>query len=228
MAPGEEVRLFWSSRNVTDAAIYQLNREGQRGRVWNVQPDGTLSIPTRSADRGQLNFVLSVGEGDEEVAQGLSIQLACPVVWFFAPPPDECAQEEFVETFIIEQVFERGRLIYVQAEERVYALFNDNFDPAWITFENRYDPNIHPESEERFVPPQGYYQPIARLGFVWRGNDTVRNRLGLGINAEVAYDGFIQGSLLAEGIESLYISSTGNTVLQLLEDGNTWQIITLG
>lgn len=68
--------------------------------------------------------------------------------------------------------------------------------------------------------PPGYYQPLRRLGFVWRGNDTVRNRLGLAIQPEASYSGFIQSSVTPEGTQTLYISSADSTVLQLLPQGD--------
>jgi hypothetical protein len=227
VAPGTPVTLFWSTRGATGAVIYQLSRGGERERLWNVDADGNLPVATQLRDRGQLDFLLVVGEGELEVQQTLSIPLACPVTWFFSPSPEECPDAEVTETFIIEQDFERGRLIYVEDRNRIYALFNDGRAPGWLVFQNRYDPSIHPELEESFVPPTGYYQPIARLGYVWRGNDTVRNRLGLGINVEAAFDGFIQTTTLGDGSEALYISSTGGVVLQLIASDNSWSIISL-
>ena len=226
MAPGSPVTLFWSTRGEDNAVIYQLDRTGNRTRVWNVEPDGNLTVATRASDRGQLDFLLSVGEAAFKTEQGLSIPLACPVQWFFEPSPDDCPQTEPEETFIVEQQMERGRLVYIASRDRVYALFNDGTSPAWISFPNLYDPTIHPESLENFVPPAGFFQPVARLGFVWRGNDTVRNRLGLGISAGFGFDGFIQTATLNDGRESLFISSSDGTALQLLPGGEVWQIIT--
>jgi hypothetical protein len=60
---------------------------------------------------------------------------------------------------------------------------------------------------------------------VWRGNDTVRNRLGLAIQPEVVYNGFVQSSI-SENAQTLYVSSADGTVLQLLPQGDSWQIIT--
>lgn len=117
-------------------------------------------------------------------------------------------------------------MVYIQQNNTVYALFNDGFDPAWVAFENRYDPAIHPESEESFVPPPGLYQPIGKLGFVWRGRDLVRNRLGLAAQPEVVYEGSLQTATTPDGGENLYFSSGDGSVLQLLPDGEAWQIIT--
>lgn len=225
-APGSTITLFWSTRGATNAVIYRLNRAGDRTLVWNVPPDGTLPVRTNLNDRGQVDFLLLVGEGVNQVQRTLSIPLACPVQWFFDPPLEECPDDEPRETLIIEQSFERGRMLYIGEQNRIYALFNDGFSPAWIAFDNRYNPEIHPESLDNFVPPPGFFQPIARLGFVWRGNDTVRNRLGLGTGPELSYDGFLQ-TLTRGSSPELYVSSADASVLQLIPGGESWQIITL-
>lgn len=226
VAPGNTVTLFWSTRGARDAVIYQLVR-GVRNRVWNVGPDGSLPVTTSRSDRGTADFVLHVGEGSQFVEQNLSIPLACPDVWFFQPSPEACPRPA-QETQLIEEPFEQGRMLYDAATDQIYALFNDGLAPAWLVVQNRFDPAIHPESDPDFAAalPPGYYQPLRRLGFVWRGNDTVRNRLGLAIQPEANYNGFTQTSVTTEGAQTLYISSADGTVLQLLPQGASWQIIT--
>ncbi|MEQ8677085.1 MAG: hypothetical protein RLP44_15020 [Aggregatilineales bacterium] len=219
--PGGTIGLFWSSRGGTNAIIYQLNRQGERTRLWNAPLSGSprdVSVTTRSSDRGQVDFLLVVSNGTVETQQTLSIPLECPVAWYFEPAPTECPDNEATETFIIEQAFERGRMLYIADTNNVYVLFNDELTPRWAVFQNRYDPAIHPESDVNFP----FLQPIARLGFLWRGNDTVRNRLGLAAAEEIAIDGLVQTA-----DENLYITSANGTILQLLPNGDAWQIITL-
>jgi hypothetical protein len=226
VAPGDSVTLFWSVRGTRNAVIYRLDANGVRGNLWNVPPDGSLQVTTNRRDRIQASFLLSAGEGELLTEQTLVIALSCPDPWFFQPAPDACPAAPAQETTIIEQPFERGRMIYIQSLNRVYALFNDAQQPAWISFENRYDPAVDPESQENFVPPPNLFQPLRIVGFVWRGNDVVRNRLGLGIQAETAYDGFVQVLIVANSAENVYVSSVDGTVLQLLPEGESWQIIT--
>jgi hypothetical protein len=225
VSPGSPVTLFWSIRGATGAVIYRLDANGVRGNLWNVPPDGSLAVPTRRSDRGQVSFLLSVGSGELAAEQILSIPVACPDAWFFQPAPDACPAAPAQPSALIEQAFERGRMLYIESLNQVFVLFNDELDPAWIAFDNRYDPAIHPELEESFVPPPGFYQPLRRLGFVWRGNDLVRNRLGLGTGEEFAYDGFTQSVETSAGSD-VYVNSANGTVLQLLPEGEAWQIIT--
>jgi hypothetical protein len=225
ISPGDAVTLFWSIRGATGAVIYRLDVNGVRGNLWNVPPNGSLAVPTRRSDRGQVSFLLSVGSGELLTEQTLSIPVACPDAWFFQPAPDACPTGPAQPSALIEQTFERGRMVYIESLNRVYALFNDDRDPAWVSFENRYNPGVDPELEESFVPPPGLFQPLRALGFVWRGNDLVRNRLGLGTQEDFAYEGFTQ-TVTTSGGDDLYLNSADGTVLQLLPEGEGWQIIT--
>jgi hypothetical protein len=228
VAPGESVTLFWSARGADTAQIYRLDRAGNRTQLWNVGPDGQLAVDTRRSERGEIEFVLSIGEEPNRVEQSLIVPLSCPDVWFFQPPPAPCPVGPAVETQVIEMPFERGRMIYIGSSNRVYALFNDTFTPAWISLENRYDPAIHPELEESFVPPPGFYQPIRILGFAWRGNDRIRTRLGLAIQPEFSYQGLVQAAPSLDGTETIYVTSADGSVLEILPNGESWQIITPG
>jgi len=126
----------------------------------------------------------------------------------------------------IEEPFERGRMLYIQSRNRVYVLFNDTHSPAWLSFENKFNPSVDKESEESFVPPPNLFQPLRVIGFVWRGSDLVRNRLGLGTQEEFSYEGFVQSVKTSTG-EDLYVNSSDGSVLQLLPEGASWQLITL-
>lgn len=225
VAPGDTLNLYWSTRNTTSANIYRMDR-GVRNQLWSVGPDGSLNVPTRRADRGSVEFLLTVGDGAQTAEQVLTIPVRCPDVWFFQPAPNDCPAGPARETRLTEQPFERGRMIYVESTDIIYALLNDGFAPAWIALESRYDPAIHPESEPNFVPPTGFYQPVKELGFIWRGNDVIRNRLGLGVQPDFSSLGFIQSYVTSQGDTTLYISSADGSVLQLLPGGEQWQIIT--
>jgi hypothetical protein len=226
VAPGATFTLFWSTRNVSAATIYRLDRDGSRTQVWNVPADGSLAVNTRRSDREVVDFVLSITDENDQIEETLSLPLSCPDAWFFEPGPEACPQSAAMETRVIEQQFERGRMIYVEGTQRVYVLFNDGLEPAWVEFENRYDPATDPESESSYVPPPGMVQPIRQLGFLWRGSDAVRNRLGNGLAPESIYDGFAQSSGTTDSTENVYLSSADGSVLQLVPGGETWQIIT--
>lgn len=225
-APGSAINLYWSTRGASSAVIYRL-QEGVRNQLWNVGPDGSLTVQTRRSDRGSVEFELSVGDGAQETSRRLAIPLSCPDAWFFIPSPADCPAGPAEETTLIEQPFERGRMLYIQALNQVYALFNDGFDPAWVAFDNRFDPAVDPEADPNFANPPGLYQPVRQLGFLWRGRDSVRNRLGLGTQPEASYTGFVQRAEV-DGQTTLYASSADGAVIQLLPGGAQWTIIPIG
>jgi hypothetical protein len=218
--PGSPLTLFWSIRGADRAAIYRLDDDGQRNQLWNVEPSGSLQVQTARNDRGTADFLLTVETGGYSVEQLLQIPLLCAHDWFFAPAPDECAAGPEQDDTQIEQLFEGGRMIYLAAEDRVYVLFADGQDPAWTSFENRYVGGETADEDTNFVPPPGRYQPVRILGVVWRGSDQVRNRLLLGLEPEVTYEGAIQ----SDGT-TVYIRSADGSVIGLEPNGAAWSVI---
>lgn len=224
IAPGGELVLFWSTRNVDAAVIYRVDRNGVRSQVYNVVPDGNLTINTSSSERGTLRYALTIGEGADIVEEVLVIPLECPDPWFFVPAPVDCAATEALSSRIVDIQMERGRMLFVQETNTIYALFNDGRDgaPGWLSFDNRFDPEIHPSRDEN-APPE-WIQPLDELGFVWRGDEDVRSRLGLGLSDGIEFEGLIQTSG-AGNDEVTYISGSTGIVLQIEAGEDIWQII---
>ncbi len=222
--PGDSLTLFWSIRGADTAAIYRLDDLGQRNQLWNVGPDGSLVVRTARNDRGMAEFLLTVTSGQFYVEQLLAVPLLCAYQWFFVPEPETCAATGVVESRQIEQVFEGGRMIFVEEADLVYVLFADGLNPAWTSFQNRYVPGQSPEQDDNFVPPPDRYQPARQLGMIWRASDPVRNRLALGIAPETIYEGAFQADAEPRG-ETIFLRSADGSVLQLDPDGESWGII---
>ncbi len=222
--PGDSLTLFWSVRGADRAAIYRLDDLGQRNQLWNVGPSGSLTVRTARADRGTAEFLLTVDNGQFYAEQLLAVPLLCAHRWFFAPEPASCPAGEVVEGPHIEQVFEGGRMIYVEAEDRVYVLFADGLSPAWTSFQNRYVEGETPDRDENFVPPPERFQPTRILGLIWRASDPVRNRLSLGVAPETAYEGAIQTDAEPGG-DTIYLRSADGSVLRLDPNGQSWTVL---
>jgi hypothetical protein len=218
---------------VTEAVIYRLDATGQRTLVYNVEPYGRQTITLSQRERVQVAYELAIGAGAGEAVQRIVIPLACPIPWFFGPAPDSCPVREAEQTVVIEQPFERGRMFYIESEDRVYVLFNDGNTPRWASYDDLYNPDIHPERDDAFdqaIAGTGLVQPVARLGYLWRGLDTVRARLGSGLAPEQRYDGLRQTAPSRDpnfaGREDVFVAASDGTVLQLLPAGSQWQILT--
>jgi hypothetical protein len=224
-APGGAVTLYWSTRNVDNAVIYVVDADGIRSQVYNVLPDGDRTINVAGSERGDLHFVLAVGDSGDYVEQELVIALECPDLWFFEPIPADCALSAAQPSTIFDMTMERGRMLYVVETNTVYALFNDGLAnrPAWLSFDNRFNPEIHPAIDEN--APIEWIQPRNELGYVWRTDEDVRSRLGLGLAEAIEFEGYTQLGSAGNGRETLYISGANGVVLQLLPNGEIWQII---
>lgn len=223
--PGDSLTLYWSIRAADRAAIYKLDALGQRNQLWNVEPGGSLVVPTSRGDRGVTAFLLTVDNGEFYVEQILEVPLLCAFEWFFVPGPEACPSARVMESTHIEQVFDGGRMIYVADQDRVYALFTDGLAPAWTSFPNRYVGGQTPEEDTNFVPPPGRFQPVRILGVVWRGSDPVRNRLALGVAPEITYEGAYQVETSVDASETIYLRSADGSVLQLDPNGRSWRVI---
>ncbi|MBN2472290.1 MAG: hypothetical protein JXN59_16315, partial [Anaerolineae bacterium] len=223
--PGDSLTLFWSIRGADRAAIYKLDAQGQRSQLWNVEPAGSLVVPTRRSDRGLASYLLTVDNGEFYVEQLLEVPLLCAYEWFFAPAPVACPAARVTESTHIEQLFEGGRMIYVAEQDRVYVLFADGLAPAWTSFPNRYVGGEMPEEDTNFIPPPGRFQPIRILGLVWRGSDPVRNRLALGIAPEVTYEGAYQVDTGLDGNDTLFLRGADGSVLKLDPNGASWSVV---
>lgn len=218
---------------MTEAVIYRLDATGQRTLVYNVAPYGRQTITLGASERVQVAYELAIGAGAGEAIQRLIVPLECPIAWFFSPSPDSCPIREASPTVVIEQTFERGRMFYVEENDQIYVLFNDGSTPRWGVYDNLYNPNIHPERDPAFdqaFAGTGLVQPAARLGYLWRGLDNVRNRLGSGLAPEQRYDGFRQTAPSRNpdfaGREDIFLSASDGTVIQLLPAASEWQILT--
>ncbi|GAB4571454.1 MAG: hypothetical protein Kow0077_08130 [Anaerolineae bacterium] len=223
--PGSPVTLYWSIRGADRAAIYRLDELGQRSQLWNVEPSGSLEVPTSRRDRGTAAFLLTVDNGQFYSEQLLEVPLLCAYEWFFEPAPETCPAEPVVESTHIEQRFEGGRMIYIAEQDRVYVLFADGLAPAWTSFPNRYVGGQTPEEDTNFVPPPGRFQPLRILGVVWRGSDPVRNRLALGVEPEVTYEGAYQIERAADGSDVIYLRASDGSVLRLAPNGTGWGVV---
>jgi hypothetical protein len=98
------------------------------------------------------------------------------------PRPDE------YEIIVAEQVFENGRMFYLDPNKRIWVLFNDEdgMSGTWQVFENAWEEG-EPEMDESVRAPDGMHQPIRGFGKLWRQNEDVRLRLGWALDPEIGH-----------------------------------------
>lgn len=129
-APGTSITLTWQS--VADGArIEQLNTQGAIVQaLGTVTPSGSLPVTLPSGQGNQVIYRLVAGRGGQEVSSSLPITLTCQISWFFgdqfAPAGSGCPTAVGTVASGAFQPFERGVMIFLASNNKVYGLQNQN------------------------------------------------------------------------------------------------------
>jgi hypothetical protein len=223
--PGEKLTLFWSVRGADNAIIYRLKPDGSKDFTWQVAQAGSLVVTTRKEDKDVTRFVLTIGDNITRIEQSLSVPLKCAAdIWFFQPAPDACPAGPATVTQAAAQGFERGQMIWLSGQGRIYVLFNDGKKPAWESFADDFKDGM-PDRDGSLNPPSGLSQPIRGFGLVWRTQSKVRDRLGWATGAEQPYESTLQSDSVSQPDTTLYVRSKDQAIYALSGNGASWKLI---
>lgn len=224
----ETLTLFWRVNGADSARIFRLNAEDNRVQVWNVPAEGRITVTTRTEDTPPeaARFLLQAEVNDSVAEEILEIPLGCPFVWFFLPPPEGCPTTPPVASFQVEQRFEGGIMVWLEARDEIFVVFNDGDTPAWINVPDEFEEGL-PERDDSLVPPPERLQPVRGFGLVWRDEADVRDRLGWAVEPEVGYDGIIQVSSGGSENEVTYLRLRDGGILTLEAGGEGWAVLPL-
>jgi hypothetical protein len=114
---------------------------------------------------------------------------------------------------VAEQVFEHGRMMWIQPREQIWVMLDDGTGKGkWSTFgdafadgESEFDPSL--------VPPEGMFQPERGFGKLWRENPELKDGLGWGLTPEFGYVSnyeYYPGGTIAQGT---YVPGPGYHIL---------------
>ena len=222
--PGDAIELAWGTSNATSITLHKLLPTGQLADHWQVAPAGVFSYDISRSERNATRFMLFASNALGQSAQAtLSVTLRCPDAWFFEPAPDECPQSAPLYSPAAEQPFERGVMIWVQANQQIYILFADGNHPRYKIVSDRWregDPIDDPD----LVPPPGLRQPVRGFGFIWREEGSVRERLGWATGQEQGFETAVQVTARFKYNE-FYLRALDGAVWRLLPEGSGWEKI---
>jgi len=104
------------------------------------------------------------------------------------PTIDPFPQPTDYGLIVAEQVFENGRMFYIDIVKRIWVLYEneDGFGGTWEVYVDEWEEG-DPEFDENINPPDGLHQPIRGFGVVWRENEGVRDALGWALDPEVGH-----------------------------------------
>ena len=224
--PGNAIELQWQTENAISATLYHLMATGQFGTFWNVPPNGSMTYNIPDSTRNFERFMLYANnEAGDYTSAAVTVKLNCPYPWFFAPAPDICAQDAAPDTGGAEQQFEHGTMIWVESEDRIYVLFDDDiFSPKWAAFSDEWNDG-EPIDDPTITPPSGFYQPVRGFGLVWREGQDIRNRLGWAVAPESGFVTAVQRTSYAKYNET-YIRALDSDIWHLLAEHSGWEKFT--
>jgi hypothetical protein len=224
--PGESIRVFWSVRGTESVIIYRVKADGGRDFTWTGARTGFLDVTTGINDKEQSRFVLTIRDAFTRLEQSLTVSLKCTAVaWFFEPAPDACADGPFAVSPAAAQTFERGVMIWMSAENKIFVLFNDKKKPGWLAYPDEFKDGM-PEQDTSLQPPNGLRQPVRGFGLIWRtkDKDKVRERLGWALDAEEGFELSYQRDTGTP--KALYIRSRDGVIYMLNGADGTWAAFT--
>lgn len=88
---------------------------------------------------------------------------------------------------VAEQVFEHGRMMWLEPQDRIWVMFIDGEgEGRWLIYEDSFEEG-DPELDANIDAPEGMIQPERGFGKLWRDNPDIRDELGWAITPEFGY-----------------------------------------
>ena len=194
--PGDVVTLSWEvDDGLGSVSVWSVEQWGSLSADLGPFPGsmGAAQVATNPDLRQSQDFTVYAAP---YATAHLRVTLLCPETWLFPnPPQDECPIWT-VRTLIVAQRFERGWILWTEADRTIYVLPDDM---PWTTVEDLWQEGM-PESDPSVVPPQGLLQPVRGFGLAWRTAEvyvsrqtTIHDALGWATAPEyVVGEGFVQ------------------------------------
>ncbi len=225
---GKVVTLSWSSNGASARLFSSVQQSVQPW--WEVPPSGRLTIELTTTYYPDPPFILVVydtvdpGQASEAIQAAIPFPWPCSHAFFFEPAPPSCPSDEPILSAAAEQPFENGVMIWLEAVDSVYVLYDDQnwqrFDDTWAEGQLESDPAI--------TPPDQRFQPIRGFGKVWREHLDVRERLGWALGPELAFESLLQEQMVEPGsARAIFLRTFNDQVVALTfrdEDAGDWVI----
>ncbi|MBN1680720.1 MAG: WD40 repeat domain-containing protein [Anaerolineae bacterium] len=161
--------------------------DGHQGTVTGVafSPDGARLAS--GTDSGRIRLWALQAAGEDIIAVDTAATTspgeqpgAAPQVY----PTNTAA-----EVPLAEQVFERGRMFWVQPTRQIWVMLASATDPSqgdWFCYNDTYQ-DTEPETDAALVAPDGLIQPERGFGKLWRTNTQIQDGLGWATTPEFNY-----------------------------------------
>lgn len=198
--PGQRLTFDWATSGAGGVCLVSGTAR-RLGPWWQLPLTGTLTVDVPTTLYRDPSFTLqayteggycsvpdSPPDSPDHVSQSVAMEWACDPDYFFRPAPQRCPLATAVTTAAAEQLFENGRMIWLENSNTILVLYNDG---QFAQFDDTWQPG-DPESDPAIVPPAERYQPQRGFGEIWRDQPSVRERLGWALAPEQGFSTMIQ------------------------------------
>jgi len=228
---GKRLTFTWETSGASTARI--VSGTSQRfARWWDVLPSGTLTVELPGTNyRDPTMALMAQDQSGNQVIESVIVDWPCQYDYFFDPAPIMCPSYEATFTSAAEQAFQNGRTIWLEeirgidvvTEGVILILYNDNqwqsFDDTWTSEDLESDPGV--------VPPEGLLQPVRGFGKIWRGNESVREKLGWALSPERGFESAWQWQAQESLPAIAYVRTIDGDVIRLYgSDSGNWEYVT--
>ncbi|MEO0560516.1 MAG: hypothetical protein AAF125_00280, partial [Chloroflexota bacterium] len=101
------------------------------------------------------------------------------------PLPDGFPPVTNAEVQVAEQVFEGGRMFWVQPVNQLWVMIvNEDGRGQWLVYPDNFDEAVDDPTDPAIVAPEGLIQPERGFGKLWRENPEIRDALGWAVTPE--------------------------------------------
>ena len=244
---GETISLTWDAvgDEVTICPLIDATSVGCRC-LFGLPPTGSAVIPCDDIIGAYTGFQLTVRSEGVRVAHYSPVVVECPRCvpgWFFAEAPRICPGEPPLASSAAAQRFEHGLMIWIEALDTYYVLYDRFFTPAGRPSPSAtlrslqivdgpldLAPGASPDSRVDETPPDGRFEPISGFGLVWRGEvvgtEGIRARLGLAEEQEHGFATVYQCEMNCGSYWDCYLQGPNGQILHLYwlaHAGHFWE-----
>ncbi len=148
------------------------------------------------------------------------------------PLPTNFPTATTAEINVAEQVFEGGRMLWIQPTDQIWVLVvTSEGEGTWTVYDDTFEEG-DVERDPTITPPQGLYQPERGFGKLWRETPEVREALGWAVTPEFGYVSPYAYHPGGEVVDGEYVPGPGYHVLYSLygeqfrfnESDGTWML----
>ncbi|MFZ4826546.1 MAG: hypothetical protein ACOYLB_04260 [Phototrophicaceae bacterium] len=114
---------------------------------------------------------------------------------------------------VAEQVFELGRMYWVEPNRQIWVLTVDSEGAGrWFVYSDTFVEG-EPETDPSLVPPKGLIQPERGFGKLWRENPEVRQALGWALSPEFGYISRYEYHPKGKVVDGAFVADFGYHIL---------------